>query len=86
MLNRPIKIIHEERPIERRGKKRASPLIEMSLSYQEEVVANLMELQQFGGENPNFSGEFNIEFAMLILVTSLGSLRRQTNFKRQNKQ
>lgn len=86
MLEKSVKIIHEERPIERRGKKRASPLIEMSLSYQEEVISNLMSLQEFGGENPNFGIDDTVEAGMLALITKLGSLRRQIHFKRQSKQ
>lgn len=85
MLNKPTIIIHEERAIERRGKKRASPLLEMSLSYNEEVIANLLKINAFTDGNESLY-EAEASDNTLELVTQLGHLARQSAFKRKHRQ
>ncbi len=85
MLKKPTIITHESRPIERRGKKRASPLIEMSLSYREEVISTLMSLQEYI-ENGIVSFGAQSEIDVEELLTNMGHAIKQKDFKRRNRQ
>lgn len=85
MLDKPIVKIHEERPIERRGKKRASPLLEMSLSYHEEVLAYLLKIHDYTNGNETLYEGASSENTW-DLIPYMGHLIKLRDFKRKHRQ
>lgn len=87
MLNHPYRRLLEDRPIERRGNRRARPLVEMEASHREAVLSSLVTLSSYAvsPEEGFWQSDAVADDIEEMLISSL-HLLRQIRFRFQSQQ
>lgn len=85
LTNQPV-ILHDERPLERRGKKRATPLVENQASLEEHIFSLLMRLKEHIGNSQGFWQTDTYQNQIEDILTNSAHLKTQVNYLRKNTQ
>lgn len=86
MLKNLTHVITENRTIERRGKKRASPIIERTLSEKEFILYLFLSLQSLIGDDNGFWRTDTYNTQISDILTNNAHLKVQVNYLKKNRQ